>query len=88
MKSYTIQTYLDDIYNKYPEYKKRPIIGITANTQGEDVLVRYPYCEQVIAAGGVPVILSPTNDNDTIVNMLENVDGLVLSGGADANPLW
>lgn len=88
MKSYTIQTYLDDIYNKYPEYKKRPIIGITANTQGEDVLVRYPYCEQVIAAGGVPVILSPTNDNDTIVNMLENVDGLVLSGGADVNPLW
>ena len=88
MKSYDINTYLKDIYSKYPESTKRPIIGITGNIEGNDVLIRNPYCQQVIKAGGAPVIIPPTEDPETIINILDSIDGIIFSGGSDFNPLW
>ena len=42
----------------------------------------------MVAAGGVPLIIPPVADTDTIVNTLSRIDGLILSGGGDFNPLW
>ena len=88
MKSYDIKTYLKEIYSKYPESTKRPIIGITGDVEGNDVLVRNPYCQQVMKAGGAPVIIPPTEDPETIINILDSIDGIIFSGGGDFNPLW
>ena len=88
MKSYDIKTYLKEIYSKYPESTKRPIIGITGDVEGNDVLVRNPYCQQVMKAGGAPVIIPPTEDSETIINILDSIDGIIFSGGGDFNPLW
>ena len=46
------------------------------------------YYKSVWRAGGVPVILPPLSDTDAVINMLEHIDGLLLSGGGDYNPLY
>ncbi len=66
---------------------KYPFIGITTNADAEDYSVRKKYCEQVLKAGGVPILMPPFNDNDKALEILENLDGLIFTGGGDHNPL-
>ena len=70
----------------------KPVIGITS-TPSRDVLahgtfLRYAmgaaYVEAVLAGGGVPVVLPPQLGNAG--RLLDVVDGLLLSGGADVEP--
>ena len=65
-----------------------PVIGITANTGGEDFLVRQKYAEQVHRAGGVAVVLPPVSDPVIMRRQLMSVDAIIFTGGADHNPLW
>ena len=88
MSYFDLKSYLDDIYASYPEAKRRPIIGITSNfNDGEATLARV-YYQQVVDAGGTPVLMPPVADKDVIINTLDAIDGLLLTGGADFNPLW
>ena len=34
------------------------------------------------------MIIPPVADKDVIINTLDKIDGLVLTGGGDINPLW
>ncbi len=88
MKEYSLPSNLEDIYSRYPEADKRPVIGITANYADGDATLRDRYYKQVVAAGGVPVIIPPVADSDVIINTLDGIDGLLLTGGGDYNPLW
>lgn len=88
MKSFNLQSHLNRIYSVYPEAKPKPIIGITTNYTEGDASLRDVYYKQIIASGGVPMLIPPTTDNDVIINTLERIDGLLLTGGADYNPLW
>lgn len=87
-KSFQLQAQLDAIYGHFPEAKPRPLIGISANTADIDLTLRRVYCDQIVRAGGVPMALPPVDDAEVLINMLEEIDGLVLTGGADYNPLW
>lgn len=87
-KSFQLQAQLDAIYGHFPEAKPRPLIGISANTADIDLTLRRVYCDQIVRAGGVPMVLPPVDDTEVLINMLEGIDGLVLTGGADYNPLW
>ena len=87
-KSFRLQTQLDAIYGHFPEAKPRPLIGISANTADIDLTLRRVYCDQIVRAGGVPMVLPPVDNAEVLINMLEGIDGLVLTGGADYNPLW
>ena len=87
-KSFQLQTQLDAIYGHFPEAKPRPLIGISANTADIDLTLRRVYCDQIVRAGGVPMVLPPVDDAEVLINMFEGIDGLVLTGGADYNPLW
>ncbi|MDI3339047.1 MAG: gamma-glutamyl-gamma-aminobutyrate hydrolase family protein [Sphaerobacter sp.] len=69
----------------------KPIIGITPSivtTDGDRPERRYTlattYSDAVDAAGGVPIIL-PYHEG-SVERILDIVDGLVLSGGADLRP--
>lgn len=88
MQNYNIQSYLDDIYATYPEAGHRPMIGLTANYSTPDATLRSYYYRQVVKAGGVPVIIPPVADSDVIINTINNLDGIILTGGGDYNPLW
>lgn len=88
MKQFDLQSHLSEIYSTYPEATRQPIIGITANYNDGEERLSEKYYEQVVAAGGTPVLIPPVANKDTIINTLEHIDGLLLSGGADFNPLW
>jgi microsomal dipeptidase-like Zn-dependent dipeptidase/anthranilate/para-aminobenzoate synthase component II len=86
--AFDLQSYLNDVYAKYPEAAYQPVIGITGNYEDLTSKLGEGYYKSVVAAGGVPLIIPPIADKETIVNTLEHIDGLILSGGGDINPLW
>ena len=62
------QLILDNVYDRFPEASRRPVIGITSNyVDGEERLSRY-YYKSVEKAGGVPLVIPPSADTDTIIN--------------------
>ena len=75
-------------YSSFPEAPRKPVIGITGNYGELTCKLGEGYYKSVWRAGGVPVIIPPLSDTDTIINTLEQLDGLILSGGADYNPLY
>ena len=82
------QSQLATVYASFPEAQRRPVIGITGNYGELACKLAEGYYRSVQKAGGVPVIIPPLADTDSIINTLEHIDGLVLSGGADYNPLY
>ena len=76
------------VYSSYPEARVSPVIGITGNYGEGECRLAEAYYKSVAAAGGTPVIIPPLADTDAIINTLERIDGLLLSGGADINPLF
>ncbi|NRQ35233.1 gamma-glutamyl-gamma-aminobutyrate hydrolase family protein [Nonomuraea sp. NN258] len=69
----------------------RPVIGITTYVEPaaftvwelEVALLPSMYVEQVVRAGGQPVLLPPAGDPAAVVPRL---DGLILAGGGDIDP--
>ena len=82
------QSQLSTVYASFPEAQRRPVIGITGNYDEKTCKLAEGYYRSVQQAGGVPVIIPPLADTDSIINTLEHIDGLLLSGGADYNPLY
>lgn len=88
MQDFNLSSHLDNIYATFPEADHRPMIGLTGNCADIDVTIRNYYHKHIVAAGGVPVIIPPVADKDVIINTLERLDAIILTGGADYNPLW
>ena len=53
-----------------------------------DATLRDVYYKQIVKAGGTPVLIPPVADKEVLVNTLTHLDGLLLTGGGDINPLW
>lgn len=88
MESFDLQAHLDEIYSNFPPEYWKPVIGITANYAEGEARLMDRYYKQVVSAGGVPVLIPPVADKDVIINTLKSIDGLLLTGGGDINPLW
>ncbi len=69
-------------FNK-AHYVERPIIAISANIIDENSALHFAYSEAVVAAGGVPVIVSANCTREAIHSLVGSVDGVLFSGGAD-----
>jgi len=74
-----------------------PVIGITATLRevvdcvakrplGRFVQADFDYVEGVAEAGGVPVVLPPVAGARAAEDLLDGLDGLLLSGGSDLDP--
>ncbi len=75
-------------YQSFPEAPCRPVIGITGNYAEQCSKLSEGYYNSIVRAGGVPVIIPPVSDMSVIISTLDRIDGLLLSGGADYNPLY
>lgn len=68
-------------------YRERASFGVWDETAD---LLPATYADAVIAAGGVPLLLPPVDDRPDLRaladSVLNGLDGLVLSGGADVDP--
>ena len=78
----------DRLHAHYPGYKRQPVIGITGNFGEKGCELAEGYFESVLKAGGTPLIIPPFEDRDAMAGVLDRIDGLLLSGGGDLNPLF
>lgn len=77
---------------------KTPLIGVSANLMpaGDRPLYKGKallYAERamldaVLRAGGVPVVLPIVSSAREVRRVLDGVDGVIISGGADVSPRW
>jgi len=88
MEQFDLQQRLREVYDHYPAAGRRPVIGITGNYGDQTCKLGQGYFDSVVAAGGVPLVIPPVADKEVLMNTLDRIDGLVLSGGGDINPLW
>ena len=79
---------MEAVYGRFPEAQRKPVIGITGNYEDLTCKLGKGYYQKVVEAGGVPVIIPPVTDPHVIINTLDRIDALILSGGGDYNPLW
>ena len=70
----------------------RPVIGITSVYKWDEqeetasTVVNFAYVRAVADNGGVPVVLPTVDDEEILRRYIEELDGLVLVGGADIPP--
>ncbi|MDR1257779.1 MAG: gamma-glutamyl-gamma-aminobutyrate hydrolase family protein [Tannerellaceae bacterium] len=68
--------------------RKAPCIGISANRKEGASSVAADYVSSVLQAGGVPVIIPVVNDTEALSVIVDGLDGLLVTGGGDLNPLF
>ena len=72
---------------------RKPIIGITSAYEYEEdctrckTTVSVDYSKAVVAGGGIPIVLPVVEEKELIKEQIKLLDGLVLGGGNDLNPL-
>ena len=86
--SYDIQREYEAIHASFPGYRRLPVIGVTANFNDGNCSLADGYCTSVLRAGGVPLVIPPYEERDALLCTLEQIDGLLLTGGGDINPLF
>lgn len=65
-----------------------PLIGVSASLSDGASRVSGDYIQAIVKAGGSPVIVPAVTDGEVLRSVVSHLDGLVLVGGADVNPLW
>ena len=85
---FDIQKGYEELNASYPGYRKQPVIGVTANFSDGNCCLADGYCTSILKAGGVPFIIPPYEEEGALLNTLEHVDGILLTGGGDINPLF
>ena len=86
--AFDIAANYDRIHRTFPAHKSSPVIGLTGNFRDSDCTLAEGYYQSILKAGGTPFIIPCYDDTDTLINTLEHLDGIVLTGGADINPLF
>lgn len=78
----------DKRHSAFPAHRRQPVIGITGNFGDKGCELAEGYYRSILEAGATPVIIPPFTSQDAIGNILDTIDGLLLSGGGDLNPLF
>ena len=76
------------MHDTFPGYRRQPVIGITGNFGEKGCELAEGYFRSVLEAGATPLIIPPFEERDALADVLSHIDGLLLSGGADLNPLY
>ena len=85
---FDLNAIMANMHQTFPVAQRRPVIGITGNYGDLTCKLGEGYYKQVVAAGGVPLIIPPVADAAVLTSIMEKVDAVLLSGGADINPLY
>ena len=70
----------------------KPMIGLNADFRGAQndspsfSYLSSGYCDAIAAAGGIPVVIPPIEDETDLACVLEQVQGFVMIGGQDLDP--
>ena len=68
---------------------RKPVIGVFAVVEDDGThKIFKEYVESLDAAGGLPLIATYTDDNDSIEQLIELCDGFCFTGGVDIHPSY
>ena len=69
---------------------RKPLIGLTANRDDarSPLSVNAAYSEAVLAAGGIPVLLTFPLSEEDILQLTDTLDGILFTGGGDIHPFF
>lgn len=87
-QTFDINAEYESFHSHFPNHKDKPIIGITGNFDNGNMSLAPGYYTSILKAGGIPFVIPPCDKDDVLANLLDKVDGLLLSGGGDINPLY
>lgn len=87
-RAFDIDAAYASLHNRFPNHKDHPVIGLTGNFSDGGLTLLSGYYTSVVKAGGIPFVIPPFEDTDILLSLLEDIDGLLLTGGADINPLF
>ena len=87
-QTFDIEPEYDVLHSRFPNHKDAPVIGITGNFSDGNLCLAPGYYTSILKAGGVPFFIAPFEDDNILINLLDHIDGLLLSGGGDINPLY
>ncbi len=76
------------LFEKRETAAPAPMIGVTCGMQeeGKTLYLFRNYMQAILDAGGIPVILSLDTPKDKLAECIARLDGLLVTGGADADP--
>ena len=77
-----------DNYIPAKESLQPPRIGISANRRDGLSCIAETYVQAVLDAGGAPVLIPVITDLKALTVLVSELDGLVMSGCGDINPLY
>ncbi|MGL5764504.1 MAG: gamma-glutamyl-gamma-aminobutyrate hydrolase family protein [Sarcina sp.] len=76
---------------------KKKVVGITANIVTDGNIPYFDHCklirvysdysDSIIKAGAIPIIIPVTTDKETLDGYMNMIDGLIITGGYDVDPL-
>lgn len=85
--SYQMASVLDEA-DRFRPAESLPRIGISANRKDGQTCLAETYIQSVIQAGGAPVVIPATTDLRVLTAVVQDLDGILMSGGGDLNPLF
>lgn len=87
-QTFDIEADYNVLHNRFPNHKDAPVIGITGNFSDGNLTLAPGYYTSILKAGGIPFIIPPFENTDIMISLLDSLDGLLLTGGGDINPLF
>lgn len=87
-QTFDIEADYRKLHSRFPNQHEQPVIGITGNFSDGNLMLAPGYYTSILQAGAIPFVIPPFDDTETLVNLLDEVDGILLTGGADINPLF
>ena len=77
-----------DNFSPKKEKLQPPRIGISSNRKDGLSCIADTYVQSVVKAGGAPVLIPVITDMEALTAIVSGLDGLLMSGGGDINPLY
>ena len=72
--------------------RNKPLIGVNSDYREANgnrpayCLLCAGYVDRIMAAGGIPIVVPPLEDNEDLQSVLDQFDGFLLIGGPDLDP--
>lgn len=65
------------------DLRQKPIIGINTDDSFSSVTISQSYYNAILENGDIPLLLPCIPNEDTLLDFVKNIDGMLFTGGAD-----
>lgn len=66
---------------------RKPLVGVTSDTDNALLSMRMAYLQSVTDAGAIPVVIPTCLSDEDLSELVETLDALLIMGGSDIDPV-